>query len=85
MGRGSKGEHGARKGWDLLKGERYEERVCAPRLCRWATVMKATGKSEAGGMEVILVYLTLGLEGGLWLKNFFVVLTTPFSKGSRAL
>lgn len=44
MGRGSRGEHGARKDWDPLKGERYEERVCAPRLCPWATVMKATGK-----------------------------------------
>lgn len=44
MEEGSWGEHGGRKDRDLLKGERCKERVCALRLCRWATVMKATGK-----------------------------------------
>lgn len=38
---------------------------------RRVTVMKPTGKWEAGEIEAIRVYPTLGFLIGFWLKDFF--------------
>lgn len=60
-----------RKDRGLVKAEQYEEKGLHPKSWLWVPEMKTTGKCEAGGVEVMGLYLTLGLQIGLWFKDFF--------------
>ena len=59
-----------RKDRGLVKAE-HEEKGSHPKSRLWVTEIKTTGVCEAGGMDVMGVYLTLGLQIGLWFRDIF--------------